>query len=366
MVDKPLVSIIIPCRNEEQFIGKCINSIIAQDYPKDKLEVLAIDGMSEDGSKDIIMDYQRQYPFVRLLTNTKRIIPAALNIGIRNATGEIIVRMDAHAEYTTDYLLKSIEVLEKSGADVAGGVVVNCVSDNLMVARAIALITNHPFGVGSSPFRTRKTPGFVDSVVFGTFRRSVFERFGLFDERFTRNQDSEMWGRIIKNGGKIFLDPSIKVYYFNQPSLKGFVKQAIWTGMWIPITSKLRKGVMRWRHYAPLCFDVYVFLLTTMVLFGYWKNSNELLMLGILGFLLYGVPCVISSFQMISGTSTVKGGLSVLPFILTILPVYHLTYGLGSLFGLFMVLTNRYKRYLGSDVSHIPPRLSGKDHINSG
>lgn len=357
------ISIIIPCRNEKKFIGKCLDSILGLDCLNARKEILVVDGMSEDGSRNIIIDYHRQYPFVRLLTNTKKITPTAFNIGIRNATGEIIVIMGAHATYPPDYLLKSIDVLKKSNADVAGGVVVNCVSDSSLVARAIALITNHPFGVGSSPFRTRKTTGFVDSVAFGTFRISVFEKLGLFDERFTRNQDSEMWGRIIKNGGKIFLDPSIKVYYYNQTSLKGFLRQALWTGMWVPITAKITKKVMRFRHYVPLSFVFYVFITLTIGFIGYFNKYFAFKFIAAFCFMLYLTPWFVSSIQMVKGTPTVKGGLSVLPAVSIILPLYHLFYGLGSVYGVLTVMTKTYIRYLGEDIMYNPPFLSKKDRV---
>lgn len=176
--DLPLVSIIIPCRNEEKFIGKCLDSILVQDYPKDKLEVLVINGMSEDGTKEIVKEYNRRHVFIRLLDNPKKTTPCALNIGIKHARGEIIMRMDARATYEKDYISKRVRCLGECNADNVGG---------LMITKP----RNNTF-IGNSTFRTAsKEPKWVDTVFDGCYRKEVFEKIGLFNEALLRGQGRE-------------------------------------------------------------------------------------------------------------------------------------------------------------------------------
>lgn len=182
MNDLGPVSIIIPCRNEEKFIDKCLDSIIAQDYPKDKLEVLVVDGMSEDGTRSITRDYVQNYPFIKVLDNSKKAIPFAMNIGIRFAKGDIIMKMDAHTTYKKDYVSNCVKYLDKYKADNVGGILKMIPRDSTVIARAIVLSFSCPFGVGNSYFRAGcERPKWVDTVAFGCYRREVFEKFGLYN-----------------------------------------------------------------------------------------------------------------------------------------------------------------------------------------
>ena len=172
-----MVTIIIPCRNEERYIGKCLESIINNDYPKDDLEVLVIDGVSDDRTRDIISKYTQQYSFISLFDNLKKIVPTALNIGIQNAKGDVVIRMDAHTTYEKDYVSKCVEYLQKRGVDNAGGVCVTLPGDDTVMAKSIALALSHPFGVGNSYFRIGlKEPKYVDTVPFGSYKKEVFEK----------------------------------------------------------------------------------------------------------------------------------------------------------------------------------------------
>jgi hypothetical protein len=240
---------------------------------------------------------------------------------------------------------------------VVGGIFINSIKKPSMVARAIALITNHPFGVGGSPFRTRERAGYVDSVAFGTFRRSVFERVGLFDERLVRNQDTEMWARIRTNGGKVYCDPTIKVYYYNQTTISGFIRQAFWTGLWCPITLRLSRRAMQLRHIAPFCFILYLLSLACLFLIGMCLDISALEWLSFCGSLIYAVPWLFSALQMTAGTTTMRGGVAIFPLALLLLLIYHSTYGIGSWWGLFTVFTGKFKRYLGASMAYSPPIL---------
>ena len=179
----PLISIIIPCLNEEKYLGKCLDSIIRNDYPKDKLEILAVDGMSEDGTRKIIEKYASRYPFVKLLDNSERITPCGLNKGIKEARGKYILWMSAHNEYRNDYLQRCLECSVTFNADNVGGIIKVVPRDDSLIGRSIALALSDPFGVGNSAFRIgTQQARWVDTVFGGCYKREVFEKIGLFNE----------------------------------------------------------------------------------------------------------------------------------------------------------------------------------------
>ena len=189
---KSFISIIIPCRNEEKFIGKCLDSIIAQDYPKNSIEILILDGRSTDRTREILKKYTQKYSFIKVLDNPKKIQTTALNIGIKKARGEIIIRMDAHNIYEKSYMSKCVTYLRKYDVDNVGGICVTLPANNTIIAKSIALALSHPFGVGNVYFRIgSKNPRFVDTVPFGCYKKEIFEKIGLFDENLVRNQDIE-------------------------------------------------------------------------------------------------------------------------------------------------------------------------------
>ena len=215
-----MLSVICPIYNEESRIEECILSILAQDYPKEDLEVLFVDGQSSDRTRDIIANYMLNYSFIKLLDNPKRIAPAALNIGIRASSGDIIMRLDAHAKYPANYFSLLVSKLKESGADNVGGVCRTLPAKDTSVCRAIAHAMSSPFGMGNSYFRIGSDHEmWVDTVPFGCFKREIFDKIGLFDEELVRNQDDEFNGRIIKNGGRILLLPQVVVDYFARDSL---------------------------------------------------------------------------------------------------------------------------------------------------
>ncbi|MEN6451593.1 MAG: glycosyltransferase family 2 protein, partial [Thermoguttaceae bacterium] len=186
----PRVSVIVPCRNEAAWIERCLESIAANDFPKDQMELLVLDGMSTDGTRAIIGQSAPKFPWMRLLDNPRKTAPAAMNIGIAAARGKIVVRMDAHNEYPSDYISKLVYWLEKSGADNVGGVSAVCPSNDTAAAKAIAFGCSHFLGVGNARYRIGVTkPTEVDTVPFGCYRREVFEKIGPFDEELVRNQD---------------------------------------------------------------------------------------------------------------------------------------------------------------------------------
>jgi glycosyltransferase involved in cell wall biosynthesis len=231
--DLPFVSIIIPCRNEERFIGSCLESIIANDYAKEKLEVLAIDGMSEDGTQAVIENYSKEYPWIRLFKNPKKITPVALNMGIMTSKGEIIIWMSAHNQYEKNYISCSVENLNKYGADNVGGVMKTLPRLDDFIGHAIVASLSHRFGVGNSYFRVRTNePKWVDTVFGGCYRREVFDRVGFFNENLVRGQDMEFNLRLKKAGGKTLLVPDIVSNYYARSDIKSFCKHNWTNGLW--------------------------------------------------------------------------------------------------------------------------------------
>ena len=251
-----MLSVICPIYNEESRIEECILSILAQDYPKEDLEVLFVDGQSSDRTRDIIANYMLNYSFIKLLDNPKRIAPAALNIGIRASSGDIIMRLDAHAKYPANYFLLLVSKLKESGADNVGGVCRTLPAKDTSVCRAIAHAMSSPFGMGNSYFRIGSDHEmWVDTVPFGCFKRDIFDKIGLFDEELVRNQDDEFNGRIIKNGGRILLLPEVVVDYFARDSLTKTAKMFFQYGLFKPLVNhKLQKPTTLRQFIPPLFF----------------------------------------------------------------------------------------------------------------
>jgi glycosyltransferase involved in cell wall biosynthesis len=318
------VSIIIPCRNEENFIGMCLDSILASDYSKERLEVLVIDGMSEDGTREIIKGYVQQYGFIRLVDNPKKIAPSALNIGIATSKGDIIMRMDAHNEYPPNYISGLIAWLEKTGADNVGGVWVTLPANDTPKAQAIAIGLSHPFGVGNAYFRIGTSkPRWVNTVPFGCYKREVFDRIGMFDEELVRNQDGEFNQRLIKQGGRILLVPEIVSYYYPRESFAKLWRMYYQYGYFRSIVAWKVGDVQTVRQVVPPAFVLSLLVIGVMA--PWLPVMVELLGLIILTYAVADIAC--------SATSVFKRGIKCAFALTIVFPVLHLSYGLGYLMG---------------------------------
>ncbi len=309
------VSVIIPCRNEEKYIGKCLSSLLNQDYPKEKLEVLVIDGMSKDKTREIIEKFKIQNSKIkiRLLDNPKKFTPFALNVGIKNAKGDIIVRMDAHAGYEKDYISKCVKYSIEYNADNVGGFMKTLPAGKSLMAKAIAYCLSNVFGVGGSYFRTgSKEPRWVDTVFGGCFKKNVFNKIGLFNENLFRSQDMEFNLRLKKAGGKILLAPDIVSYYYPKSTLKDFFVHNIKDGIWAIYPLKFVKFPLKLRHYIPLI------LVLTLPL-SIWP---------------YILLSLFFSFKVAVREKDIK-----LFFIMPLVfAARHIGYGLGSIWGLVKLL----------------------------
>jgi glycosyltransferase involved in cell wall biosynthesis len=331
----PLVSIIIPCRNERRYIAKCLDSIIAQDYPKEKLEVLVADGMSDDGTRKIISNYCRKFPFVKLLNNPKKFTPFALNIGIKNSVGETIIRMDAHAEYAPDYISQCAAAARQSGVENVGGRSVLSPRDDSLTARAIVAVLSSFFGAGDATYKTKiaQKPIEVDTVFGGCFKRGVFDKVGLFDERMIRNQDLEFNLRLRRAGGKIVLFPEIVSYYFPKKSLRDFARHNFADGFWVIYPLKFGLKTFSWRHFLPMVFVLAVFFLG---LSGFFNRSFWLLLA-----LLFSTYFLLNLSFSVKIAYEKKSRLIFVPMSIAFF-VRHFFYGLGSFAALIKVLFSKF------------------------
>lgn len=339
MVDgtRPLVSVVIPVRNEEANIGPLLQAILDQTYPLDRLEILVCDGMSEDGTRDEIERFRQEHviPPTRVLDNPRRKQESALNIGVKEAAGEVILRLDGRSRPPKDYVERCVDLLERTGADNVGGV--QAARGATPTQTAIALAMTHPFGVGNAPFRTGSYSGPVESVYLGCFPRSVFDRVGMFDEETAViSEDSDINHRIRETGGTVFNDSSIQVGYLARETLRSLWKLCFDYG-------RRRAGFMlkhrrfsAWRQLVPPAF-----VLTLAVLgVAAWFSSLAAIALALVAgsYVLAAAVAAISTAARSSSP-----GLAVK--LAVAFPSMHLSYGAGFFWECLMHLL----RPLGRD-----------------
>lgn len=251
--DCPSVSVVIPMWNEARFIGACLEAILAQDYPSDLIEILVVDGGSQDRSREIVETYRRRHPQIRLLRNPTGTIPAGLNIGIRGSCGAIVARVDARTLLAPDYLSTGIRLLRTSGAGNVGGPVRAATTE--FRGRVLALVTQSRFGMGGAALRYRGHESqWVDTVYLGIYPRSVLETIGLYDEELIRDQDDELNYRLRAHGGRILMSPALQTRYLNSPSVRRFARQLFLYGYWKVRVCQKHPKQMSWRHFGPPLF----------------------------------------------------------------------------------------------------------------
>jgi succinoglycan biosynthesis protein ExoA len=252
-VNTPFLTVIIPMRNEEAWIDRCLGSVLAQDWPADRMEVLVADGLSTDASPRMLAELAERDPRVRVIQNPGLIVPTGLNRAIRAARGDIIVRIDAHTVLDVDYMRRGVELLERTGGSNVGGPMV-CRGGG-PVADAIAAAMHSRFGIGAA-FHFAKDEVECDTVYMGMWPREVFEKVGLFDEEFVRNQDDELSYRIRKAGGRIFCSPSMRSLYQNRESWRDLARQFYQYGEWKVRVLQKHPKQMSVRHFLPPAFQL--------------------------------------------------------------------------------------------------------------
>lgn len=331
------MTIVIPCRNEATHIGVCLASIVAGGYPLDRLEVLVVDGMSEDGSRAIVEGYARRHGIVQLLDNPARITPVAFNLGFKAARGEVITIMSAHAAYAPGYLERAVGYLASHGADAVGGIRRTAVREATVIGRAIARAISHPFTAGTARYRTGVTaPRWVDTAFGASYRREVFERVGLFNEALVKGQDREFNHRLRAGGGRILLIPEIQCTYFGRSGLGRYCRWMFEAGIWPFLGSRVAGGRMfGWRNFAPPALVAGVAGLAV----GAWLTPVATLALGgVLGAYAVGLgACAVR-------ITCEEGDARFLLAVPLVFAATHLAYGLGALYGIVQCLRSVRRR----------------------
>ncbi|MFQ5477341.1 MAG: glycosyltransferase family 2 protein [Candidatus Binatia bacterium] len=315
----PLVSVVIPVRNEGAWIRRCLASVLAQDYPADRMEIIVVDGMSDDGSVAVLEELTRSEPLLKVYDNPGRIVPTGLNIALRRARGEVIARVDAHTDLDPSYLSTSVKLLLDSGAENVGGPM-RCKGGG-RIGDAIALAMASRFGVGSY-FHYAERAAECDTVYMGTWPRRVFERVGLFDEELVRNQDDELNYRIRKAGGRVLVFPEIRSSYQNRQSLGALARQFFEYGVWKVRVLQKHPRQMSVRHFLPPLFDLTVLGAALAALV--WPAAG-----------LLSISAVTAYAVFIAGVALVEGrGVVGRVLLFSSLAVMHHAWALGFLWGL--------------------------------
>lgn len=325
------VAIIIPTLNEERFISRCLNSIIKQTYEFEKMDVMIIDGGSKDNTKDIVAEYQKSHQNIRFIENKKKIQSVAFNIGIKNSTAPYIIRLDAHAEYDSEYIYLCIKNLkdDKKRGNVGGRCNILPFNQSLW-AQTNAILNHSRFGIGGAAFRVSNEAHNTDSVPFGSFPRKIIEKIGGMREDLPRGEDNEYNSRIRKAGYKIFFDPNIISSYFARPTLGASCKQMYANGNSIGYLYYIDREAIGIRHLVPLLFVISG--LFSIIISVLWSPFCYVFCGGLA---LYLIADAIASIM--GAKDNVK---CTLPLFILFFCV-HVSYGMGTIAGLIKGLKTK-------------------------
>jgi succinoglycan biosynthesis protein ExoA len=320
---RPFVSVVMPVRNEAAYIERALAAVFAQDYPQDRLEVLVADGLSTDGTRELVAAAAKARAGLRLLDSPGRTAPCGLNVGVRAARGSVIVRVDGHCEIERDYVSRCVAHLEAGDGDAVGGSVVT-VGENRL-ADTIAAAMSSPFGVGGSAFRTlRGRTLLVDTVPFPAYTRAILDRVGPFDEELVRNQDDEYNARLRKLGGRVLLAADVRSRYYSRGSWRGLWRQYFQYGCWKVRVLQKHPRQMKLRHFVPAAF---VGALALSAAFAPFGRPAALAGLGLLG--AYALAVLAASLLALRDHGT-----RVFPGLPLAFGILHVAYGAGFWAGL--------------------------------
>jgi succinoglycan biosynthesis protein ExoA len=327
------ISIIVPCRNESKHLRAFFSSVLAQVLPDGAtLEMLIADGASTDGTREILNEYAASCPYIRIVDNPRRIVSTGLNLAIRLATGEIIVRMDVHADYAKDYVAQCVAVLNETKADNVGGPAQTRSSSYMQ--EAISAAYHSPFACGGARFHDVNYEGPVDTVTFGCWRKEVLQKIGLFDEELVRNQDDELNFRLIRAGGKIFQSPRIRCWYEPRVSLLALASQYFQYGYWKVRVIRKHGSPASLRHLVPAAFVGTLFLLS---LASFFTVTAEYALAIVLG--LYIMANLAASLAICRDKH------HLLPVMPLVLATYHFSYGFGFLAATLGAILPSYRNH---------------------
>lgn len=326
------VSVVVPCRNEIRHIRVFLNSVFRQELGEIKMEVLVADGMSNDGTRLVLNEFKKRFAALRVLDNHEQIVSTGLNRAIREARGEIILRMDAHSLYARDYVRTCVDVLNETNADNVGGPALTQADGFL--ARAIAYAYQAPFARGGVKFRNPQYEGPVDTVTYGCWRKSTLEHIGMFDEKLVRSQDYELNMRIISRGGTVWRSPRIISWYWPRASLPGLFWQYFQYGFWKVAVIRKHRRLASGRNFVPgSCLLAGAILLLGAAIARLtgsprWQNA-----IFDVWFTLTGLYFLASLEAALSIAK--RAGWNFLPCLPVVFAIYHLSYALGFVLALF-------------------------------
>lgn len=317
--ERPLVSIVIPCLNEEDYIVALLDSLAAQDYGPDGIEVLVADGGSTDRTRELVAGYASPFRRLELVDNPRRITVAGLNAGMDAAKGDCWIIIGAHSSVRTDFVRASVEALQRTGAACVGGPIETIGQGT--IGKAIAAAMSSPFGVGNAKFRYAEIEAEVDTVPFGCYHRRVWEVVGRFDESVDGADEDSYNARLIEAGGKIWLVPTIRSSYYPRRTFKALAKQYREYGA-AKGTLMARGRPLQPRHFAPSAVVVggpALWLLGRVSSKARW------------GLRLLGGLYVVGGMVMASKASEKQGANPLLTF--AAMATMHVTYGVGFIQG---------------------------------
>jgi glycosyltransferase involved in cell wall biosynthesis len=322
------LTIIVACRNERGHIRQFLDSLLAQDMSGTSWEAIVADGMSGDGTREILLEYGARHPELRTIDNPRRVVSPGLNAAIRAARGAIVIRMDAHTSYAPDYCRRCVAELERTGADNVGGPARTRTQGTR--ARAFAAAYHSPFSTGAR-FHDENYRGWIDTVPYGCWRKETLERLGLFDETLVRNQDDELNLRLTRAGGKIWQSPDIVSWYSPRATLTALFLQYFQYGFWKAAVVRKHRLPGSWRHLVPVAFVLANILLLAACIVTAAAGARGFAVAGGLWLALvlaYAAANVTASFF-----AARKSGWTTLPYLPAVFTVYHFSWGLGFLAG---------------------------------
>jgi len=320
----PGVTMVVPCRNERDHIEDCVRSLLSQEPPESGYELLIVDGMSDDGTREILRRLEAEDPRLRVIDNPDRITPSAMNAGIRMARGRYIAILGAHATYAVDYIRTCADILDlQPEVWCSGGPIVSRARGAF--GRAVAAAMSHPAGVGNAKHRFPEYGGHAEGACFPMFRRETFERVGMYDECLVRNQDDELNLRVARAGGKVFISPRARCEYYVRETVPGLFRQYYQYGYWRVAVLRKHRIPASWRQMAPVAFFG---LILAGLGAGFWLSGTSGLIVAVT------IPAVYVFLLLASGLCLVAraGAGAGLLFPLAA-GIMHLAYATGFVAG---------------------------------
>lgn len=329
------VSVCVVAYNEEKNLPALLECIRKQTYSHDKMEVVLIDGISQDNTKQLMLQFKeknKDFYQIQVLDNPKRKQACGWNVAIKNYTGDVIIRVDAHASIPSDFVEKNVQVLQ-TGEYVCGGIRPNIIDESTPWKENLLLAEQSMFGSSIASYRRSEKKTYVNSLFHGAYRREVFDNAGLFDEQLGRTEDNEIHYRIRQAGYKICYSPDIISYQHTRSTLKSMLKQKYGNGYWVALTLKVCPKCLSLYHFVPLAFVGAIIVTTILAILGY----------PLLSYIMWGAYWTVSVLMAILAVRGHKKRVHQL-FLPILFFLLHVSYGIGSLIGILKLPFWKYKK----------------------